>query len=298
MKPMDLHMHSKYSDDGQYEPEELLQMCKDADLSIMAIADHNSVKGSRIAVEKAKDYGIFCVPAIEIDAQLGEDGYHILGYGIDVSQSIFDEIEENVVKQELQASGKRMALVKQLGILFSEERIRELAPDGIVTGEIIAEAAMEEKDAPNNPLLQPYFPGGARSDNPYVNFYWDFCAPGKPAYVEIVYPSVAEIVHLLHEQQALAIVAHPGQNVKEDPSRMQALLALGVDGMEVYSSYHSPQQKDYYYQIAKEHGLLMTCGSDFHGKTKPSVHIGQCVMDEEQQEILYCRLRKLLAASR
>ena len=27
MKKLDLHMHSKYSDDGQYEPIELLKMC-------------------------------------------------------------------------------------------------------------------------------------------------------------------------------------------------------------------------------------------------------------------------------
>ena len=38
-------MHSKYSDDGQYEPTELLKMCKAAGLDMMAIADHNSVRG-------------------------------------------------------------------------------------------------------------------------------------------------------------------------------------------------------------------------------------------------------------
>ena len=50
MKKLDLHMHSKYSDDGQYEPIELLKMCKAAGLDMMAIADHNSVRGSRIAL--------------------------------------------------------------------------------------------------------------------------------------------------------------------------------------------------------------------------------------------------------
>ena len=50
MKKLDLHMHSKYSDDGQYEPTELLKMCKAAGLDMMAIADHNSVRGSRIAL--------------------------------------------------------------------------------------------------------------------------------------------------------------------------------------------------------------------------------------------------------
>ena len=77
MKKLDLHMHSKYSDDGQYEPIELLKMCKAAGLDMMAIADHNSVRGSRIALRHQQEYGITCIPAIEIDAVSQDVGYHI-----------------------------------------------------------------------------------------------------------------------------------------------------------------------------------------------------------------------------
>jgi len=34
----------------------------------------------------------------------------------------------------------------------------------------------------------------------------------------------------------------------------------------------------------------MTCGSDFHGKTKPAVHIGMCSMEEEENKRLVRRL--------
>lgn len=294
MIKLDLHMHSRYSDDGQYEPTELLQMCKKAGLDMMAVADHNSVRGSRIALHHQAEYGITCIPAIEIDAVSQNIGYHILGYGIDVHHPVFDEIEEHVASQEREASRKRKQLVRKLGIDFDEKRIQELSPGGITTGEAIAEAAMEYDTDKKNPLLQPYYPGGERSDNPFVNFYWDICSPGKPAYVEIIYPDVAAIVEMLHQQHAIAIVAHPGMNAKEQPDRIHDLLEAGVDGFEVYSSYHTPKQTQFYYDLAKRHQLLMSCGSDFHGKTKPSVQIGMCSMPEDENARLVERLKALI----
>ena len=49
---IDLHMHSLYSDDGEYTPIQLVDMCEKAGVKIMAIADHNWVK----AVAEAKQY--------------------------------------------------------------------------------------------------------------------------------------------------------------------------------------------------------------------------------------------------
>ena len=294
MKKIDLHMHSLYSDDGEFEPIELLDMCKKAGLSYMAIADHNSVKGSRIALQHQKEYDMVCIPAIEIDAVAQGVGYHILGYGIDVHHPVFNEIEENVVQQEKKASIRRRQLVRDLGIEFDEKRILELSPEGITTGEAIAQAAMEYDHDHTHPLLQPYYSGGNRSDNPYVNFYWDYCSEGKAAYVEIVYPSLKAVVELLHQQGALAIVAHPGMNAKERSACIEELLSLGVDGFEVYSSYHTPKQTAFYYELAKRHGLWMSCGSDFHGKTKPAVQIGMCTMDAYENERLINKLEELI----
>lgn len=293
MNIIDLHMHSLYSSDGEFTPEVLLEKCRDAGVRYMAIADHNSVKGARIAVAKQSEYGLTCIPAIEIDATCESVDYHILGYGIDVNHPVFDKIEKNVEDQEVAASKTRCELIKKLGIQYDEARLEELSFHGIVTGEAIAEAAMEYDKDHSCELLQPYYEGGSRSDNPYVNFYWDYCSAGKPAFVEVKYPSVKEIVELLHQQNALVVMAHPGQNAKEMKERLEAVTALGIDGMEVYSSYHTAEQTAFYEAWAKDHGLLMTCGSDYHGKTKPSISIGQCNMPSEYQEKLVRVLEKL-----
>ena len=64
-KFIDLHMHSKYSSDGEFTPEELVKQCYQAGIRIMAIADHNSVKAIDPAKEMAEKLNIQYIPAIE-----------------------------------------------------------------------------------------------------------------------------------------------------------------------------------------------------------------------------------------
>ena len=52
---IDLHMHSLYSDDGEFTPGQLVEMCHEAGVKIMAIADHNWVKAIDEAKKKAEE---------------------------------------------------------------------------------------------------------------------------------------------------------------------------------------------------------------------------------------------------
>ena len=52
---IDLHMHSLYSDDGEFTPSQLVEMCHEAGVKIMAIADHNWVKAIYEAKKKAEE---------------------------------------------------------------------------------------------------------------------------------------------------------------------------------------------------------------------------------------------------
>lgn len=123
-------------------------------------------------------------------------------------------------------------------------------------------------------FLSPYRPGGDRSDNPYVNFYWDYYAPGKPCYVKMEYPSMEEIIGIIHRNHGKAVLAHPGVNLKGNGHLLGEILDLGMDGIEAFSSYHTPEQAAEFNRQAQKHHLFTTCGSDYHGKTKPSVRLG------------------------
>lgn len=274
MSYIDLHMHSYYSDDGEFEPKQLIDLCLEKNIKYFSIADHNSVRGIKEAKEYCVGKNINIIPAIELDCTFNEINLHVLGHGIDCDKTVFYDIEDNIIKQEQFASKKRMKLVKELGIDFSDEVINSLSRNGVVNGEMIAEAAMKFDKNHENPLLMPYYENGSRSDNPYVNFYWDYCAQGKAAYAEVSFISLQEAINIIEESGGIPILAHPGNNIKENINLLKQIISCGIKGIEVYSSYHSKEQVEFYKKFSLKHKLLLTCGSDFHGKTKPSIVIG------------------------
>jgi len=281
MSKIDFHIHSIYSRDGEYTPEELIYLAKKANLKALAITDHNTTKGVEEAIQSGKASNIEIIPAVELDCIHNGIVFHVLGYFIDHKSPKYFKIEENIYDQEIAASKHRIDLVRKMGIEIDDDEAFSRAKDGIVTGEIIAEIVLNDPSNANNPLLQPYFPGGIRADNPFVNFYWDYCSQGKPAYVHINYISMKEAISLIIETGGVPVLAHPGINLKGRTEILDSLVKLGIKGMEAYSSYHSPEQNRYFIQQAQEYSLLITGGSDFHGKTKPSVFMGNFGLEQD-----------------
>lgn len=77
---LDPHIHSCYSGDSRSKPEDIIKRAISIGLDIIAISDHNTTKGSKLAIAEAKDKNIIIVPSIEISSSDG----HILGFGVDV----------------------------------------------------------------------------------------------------------------------------------------------------------------------------------------------------------------------
>lgn len=278
---IDLHMHSCYSDDGEYTPEDLVDMCLERKLRYISIADHNCTSGIGSAMVYCKGRNIELIPAVELDCTFEGCNLHVLGYGVDYNSAIFKELHDDILLQEREASKTRKSLVRQLGIGFSEQLADSLSKNGVVTGEMLAEAAMKYDSNHENQLLKPYYEGGSRSSDPYVNFYWDYCAQGKPAYAEVRFISLQEAVTIITETGGVPVLAHPGNNVGEHEEKLEAIVSCGIKGVEAYSSYHSHTQAAWYVRFAAEHKLFVTCGSDFHGRTKPSITVGCMDCGEE-----------------
>lgn len=160
---------------------------------------------------------------------------------LDASLNYFSITDHNSIKALIATQNyiqnKPIHLIPgiELDISFDNELIQELSQGGIVTGQIIAEAALAYDTLQSNPLLKPY---------------------------------------------------HPGNNIKEDLSLLNSIISTGVQGLEVFSSYHSPEQVAFYKTFAKTYHLFMTCGSDFHGKTKPNIKLGSVqLISEDQQSV-------------
>ena len=284
-KYIDLHMHSKYSDDGEFTPSELVEMCHRSGIKIMAIADHNSVKAIDEAKEAAKKYDIKYISATEIDCTYNGINLHVLGYGIDYHHEDFKRLEQNVLDQELKRSKEKILLTNKLGFEVDEEALNKLSANGVYTGEMFGEVLLNDPRYQEHPLLKPYREGGARSDNPYVNFYWDYYSQGKPCYTKIIYPSLKETIDLIKKHGGTVVLAHPGNNLKGQFEVFDEMVALGVEGVEAFSNYHSLETVNYSYNAGKKHDLLITCGSDFHGKTKPAIGLGECRCNIDEHDI-------------
>lgn len=282
-KWLDLHMHSVYSGDGELAPKKLMKKCAAAGLKVVALADHNSMRGVPEAKKAAEQLGLIYFPALEIDCMHGGRNFHLLGYGIHANAAAFSEIEQNVHEQELVASDKLLELVRRIGFYFNEELVRAKTKNGVVVAEMIAEVVLNDPHNDDNKLLLPLRSGGARSDNPLVNFFWDFCSQGKPAYVPMYYVSLATAVYAIQKNGGVAVLAHPGANMGQNREITEAVIKTGIDGIEVYSNYHDEETKRFYAKICAEHWLIATSGSDFHGKTKPAIHLGELGHPDSQK---------------
>jgi predicted metal-dependent phosphoesterase TrpH len=98
---------------------------------------------------------------------------------------------------------------------------------------------------------------------------------GKPASVPRRNVSLLEIMKLVPKTEGVPVLAHPGayfQQVKKED--LILLREHGLEGLEVYTSYHDPEQTRFYKEAAEELDLVATAGSDFHGRIKPHIRFG------------------------
>ncbi|MBE5780375.1 MAG: PHP domain-containing protein [Clostridiales bacterium] len=274
--PIDLHIHSSHSNDGTYEPRELVRMAKAAGLKVMAVADHDAITAVADAVDEADKIGITCIPCMEVDCAYKGVNLHVLAYGIDHTHRDWFDWEEMFLDRGRATAQEKIVLMNALGFHLTREDLDPYAFHGTYTGELFAEVLLSKEEYKDHPLLKPYRPGGERSVNPLVAFYWDFFSQGKPCYTESgPLPTLDEALSLIKRHGGVPVLAHPGNNLKGRYELFDELVKEGIMGVEAFSSYHDAAATQYFLQKGKEMDLLITCGSDYHGKVKPAIALGQ-----------------------
>ena len=249
---VDLHMHSYFSSDGEFTPERLMSDCAARKLKLVALTDHNTVAGVDRALSAAFEAGTNCLPAIEIDCMHKGVSLHILGYGIDHKSPVYAYIESQLRNQLVLISRQRKQAFEALGFHLEETELQALASKSYWPEEwppeFFAQLLFESSAYAGHPLLEPYRPGGTRSVNPLANFYWDFCGQGSPCFVPAQYPEAEDIIRHIHSSGGIAVLAHPGVNLKRKEELFPEIVELGIDGVEAYSSYHKLETSMYYAQ--------------------------------------------------
>lgn len=259
MSRLDLHLHTTHSD-GSCTPAEVVGLAHQAEVTALAITDHDITTGLTEASAAGEALGIEIIPGVEISSSLGNSELHILGYFLDWQDTPLNERLKTLRDSRHRRNPKIIERLQSLGIDLTYEEVRALAGSDSVGRPHIARALMDK--------------GVVTSAKEAFD---RFLAEGKPAYVPRDLPSPAEAIHWIKAARGLAVLAHPTWVRCTDQSLVELVRQLkadGLDGLEVYYSTHAARQTREYLSLAQQLGLLVTGGSDFHGLTKPDIEVG------------------------
>ena len=247
MSKVDLHIHSTVSD-GKFSPEEIVSKAAALGLTIIALADHDSVDGIAPALEAAKAFPpLRIIPCVEISTDMPSGEAHVLGYFIDyTSDELNASLEKFRSSRQRRAQGM-IAKLHNLGIRVDWQRVQEIAGDGSIGRPHIAQAMLEKGYITS---IKDAFTG-------YIEH-------GGPAYVEREKMTPAEAVALIARSNGLPVLAHPFTVI--DPQAMVIeLKTAGLVGIEAYYNGYTADEIKSLVSLADKHGLIATGGSDYHG---------------------------------
>ena len=247
MSKVDLHIHSTVSD-GKFSPEEIVSKAAALGLTIIALADHDSIDGIAPALGAAKAFPpLRIIPCVEISTDMPSGEAHVLGYFIDyTSDELNASLEKFRSSRQRRAQGM-IAKLHNLGIRVDWQRVQEIAGDGSIGRPHIAQAMLEKGYITS---IKDAFTG-------YIEH-------GGPAYVEREKMTPAEAVALIARSNGLPVLAHPFTVI--DPQAMVIeLKTAGLVGIEAYYNGYTADEIKSLVSLADKHSLIATGGSDYHG---------------------------------
>lgn len=262
---VDLHIHSNKSSDGDLSVEELIELAS-GKLMVISIADHDTLDAYPEAVEIGKAKDIEVIQSVEITTHFNGRELHILSPFVEKGGHIL-ELLERLKDGRIFLAEERIKKLQKIGFSIKMEDLFYCSPNAIPIGTAIARVLFLSQ--PDHPLLKKYLDDPAKA--PY-RFYKDYFEPGGPAYVPFTYVSTEEAIEAVKNSGGVPVLAHPGASFcKVGRDDLLYLKNKGLEGVEVWTSYHTSEKKLFYYELAKELNLVSTPGSDFHGSIKPHV---------------------------
>ena len=240
-------------------PSEVVREAKKAGLAAVALSDHDTIDGVREAMEEGKRIGIEVVPAIEFSVQ-SETETHILAYYLDIDSPKLNRILEECKQTRNFRNEETCRLLNKLGFDVTMEEARAIAPGGIIGRAHFARILADK--------------GYTSSVKEGFSLYLE---NGKEAYCGVQRLTAEEAVELIRECGGLSFVAHLHLTKKPDDvlrEFLKGLIPHGLNGVEGYYTEYTPEMQEKYQLMAKELGLMISGGTDFHAKMKPHISIG------------------------
>jgi predicted metal-dependent phosphoesterase TrpH len=261
-------------------PQEILTLAKEKSLKKIALTDHDTVLGLE-AMLKIKPMELEIIRGMELDSYLKKykKSLHILAYNFTADLEKVQKKTEHFRENRRQRNFEIIEKMQKIGIPINAEKL------------------LESIHSTENPTMEsvgrPHFANYLIQKKIVKDFSQAFRVylseeTGK-AFVgrKVIQPE--EAIAIIHELGGKAFIAHPNTLALAN-EQLAALVAelkkAGLDGLEIFNS----SMKDYSYSyflknLAKDHHLLHSAGSDFHGATKRGVNLGEVKQNNKVRKL-------------
>jgi predicted metal-dependent phosphoesterase TrpH len=257
---IDLHSHTDQSD-GTFTAGELVLEAKRIGLTALAITDHDTFLGYDLAVPLAAGAGLELICGIELSTKFGGASIHMLAYfpgqppGAEF-RSWLDFLLESRRDRNRRLIGRLQSLGIDITLAEVETKGRTLTARPHFARVLVEKGyAADIQDA-----------------------FGKFLDENSNAYVQRQDIPVEEAIQRVVAAGGIASMAHPVRVAKNHwdtlTEYVSRLTEMGMRGIEVFHSDHTPENVAFYQSLADRFGLIPTGGSDFHGGNKPLIFLG------------------------
>ena len=255
---VDLHAHSARSD-GVLRPEQLIRDVAAAGVRVFSLTDHDTLAGYHdLIAADAVPNDMTLIPGVEINALvtrdlgLWEGELHILGFGMDPADAVFEGAL--VAQRDARRSrfGRTVALLREIGMPIDAQ------VEGLETG---------DDDALGRPTIARALIAAGFATS-VEDAFSRIIGHGQPGYVRRQGLGPEAAIHVIRDAGGMPVLAH----FREAPGRLDVideLVDAGLAGLEVFYRTFDPATVDAMAALASAKGLVMTGGSDYHGDLGP-----------------------------
>ncbi len=247
--PIDLHCHSTASDGG-HSPSELVQLAHQNGLKYLALTDHDTCAGLDEARQAAAEQGIELINGIELSSIWANCGIHVVGLGMDPDHPSMQQAQAQQKQARIKRSEQIDQALQQRGMTGVLERARQFGASDALGRPHFAQAMVQ----------LGYVDTEVEAFNRYLG-------SGKVGDIRCHWPSLATVIGWIKESGGVAVLAHPLKydlNWRRLRLMLNDFVAAGGGAIEVSYGGENPHRIIDLVRIAREHGLKMSVGSDFH----------------------------------
>ena len=275
MQGVDLHTHSNISD-GTLSPELLVLSALEKGIHTLALTDHDTMDGLKLAEEVAKNQPIRIISGVEISSQWSRPatqksyGVHIVALNMQNPEPL----QQLLVEQKKIRAVRAQQICDLLTPLIGQD----------IYAEVLAKVANEPDRVTRTHIAKVLVEKGivARPQQAFDKYIKE----GKKAYVKFDGLGLAETIEVIHQSHGFAILAHPTR-YDLSATNVRYLIEIfaqhGGDAIELPPVMEPLSTRQMVDRLIAQFNLKVSVGSDFHGDNMPWVKLGNIPKLKEGQ---------------